>query len=501
MKIDICIPAYNEEAIIAESTRSIRDALSESTHEFSIIVADNRSTDGTAMEARAAGAHVLTVSTRGKGAAVVAAARESVADIFCFVDADLSADPKDVLALVEAIESGADIAVGSRLVDTRTVKRGSIRTALSRAFNRMRQIILGIEVQDTQCGMKVMNAKGRAVLAACAETGWFFDIEFLARAEREHLVTHEISINWDEHRFPERQSKLRIVRDGVAALFALARIHRTLVAQYGMLRKKRLVNGSILAEFSRLSLSTADEKSYTLTMTPFTRLAMRLIGVPHLGFRMRARILLKEARRSRADARMLDAGCGYGLYAMSLGESGYTVDAIDIDEKRIEELRRMFDEYPRLKKTITLHAGSLTALPFADSTYDTIVCSEVIEHIPDDLSAVREIGRVMKPGGKLILTVPYDSAFNKRVYKRFDHERPGYTRDSLQDLMEGTGLTIDHEWYYEHTLGTALFNVFNTITAKPLLGILFYPFYILYLIDHYLGVGEPNQIIVTAHKA
>lgn len=228
MKIDICIPAFNEETIIGESIRSIREALEGSPHEYSIIVANNGSTDATAQRAAGeAGTRVLSIATRGKGAAVVAAARESRADFFCFIDADLSADPADIPTFISfLIEDQYDIVVGSRLTDMTTVKRGWMRTASSQLFNVFRRMALGIHVKDTQCGLKIMNAHGREVLARCREIGWFFDMEFLMRAERLGLRVLEKPVHWDEHRFVDRKSKLSMLRDGLAVFPALFRILR-----------------------------------------------------------------------------------------------------------------------------------------------------------------------------------------------------------------------------------------------------------------------------------
>lgn len=262
----------------------------------------------------------------------------------------------------------------------------------------------------------------------------------------------------------------------------------------------RVINGSILSNFSHLELSTADEKTYSLNMTPFNRLAMRIIGIPHLGFRMRARIILSEAKSTNKKERILDAGCGYGLYALSLAELGYHVDAIDLDTERVNVLSEMIAEYAPLKDMLVPHAGSLTSLPFPTGSYETIICSEVIEHIKDDRQAVRELARVLKINGRIILSTPYDSTYNQKTFKRFGHERPGYTRSSFEKIMKECGLRIEKEFYYEYALGNILFNIFNYLHSKPLMGIAFYPMYVLYLLDYHLKFGEPNQIIVTARK-
>ncbi len=230
MRIDICIPAYNEEDVIEEAAKSVVTSLRAIPGaDMRVVVVDNGSTDRTAERAASiSGVSVMKIEERGKGAAITAAARESNADYFGFIDADLSASPDDIATLLKVVQSGeADIAVGSRLLDTKTVQREWLRTLSSHFFNALRRLLLGITVKDSQCGLKMMNPRGREVLAECMEKGWFFDMEFLMRAQRNGLTVREIPIRWDEHHFPGRQSKLRFIRDGFGAVRAMIRIRRS----------------------------------------------------------------------------------------------------------------------------------------------------------------------------------------------------------------------------------------------------------------------------------
>jgi len=230
MTADICVPAYNEAEVIRESLTELAAVLKEiPSVACRIIIADNASTDRTAEEAKSIeGITVLSVPERGKGAALAAAARSSSADLFGFIDADLSADPRDFKKLFEAIAQGADIAIGSRLLDADSVHRGFLRSLSSRCFNLLRKVLVGVSVTDTQCGMKLMNNTGRELLAHSQEKGWFFDIELLARAERAHLKIVEIPVRWEEYRFAGRESKLRLLRDAFGAVSAMMRIRRRL---------------------------------------------------------------------------------------------------------------------------------------------------------------------------------------------------------------------------------------------------------------------------------
>ncbi len=193
-----------------------------------IVVADNASTDETAKRVLSSGlpyVSVLSVPGKGKGRAIRAAALESQgADIFGFIDADLSADPAAIRNLIWHIERGYDIAIGSRLLNRQGVRRGRLRTASSLLFNALRKSMLGIAVADSQCGLKLMNRKGIEILRHCKEDTWFLDIEFLACAQRRGMRVVEVPIQWDEHHYPDRVSKLSMVRDGASVLQAFMRI-------------------------------------------------------------------------------------------------------------------------------------------------------------------------------------------------------------------------------------------------------------------------------------
>jgi ubiquinone/menaquinone biosynthesis C-methylase UbiE len=260
--------------------------------------------------------------------------------------------------------------------------------------------------------------------------------------------------------------------------------------------------GSVLGRFSELELSTADEKHYTLKTGHLSKLALRLIGLPHLGFRGRARIIVREAlRHSDPHSRILDAGCGYGIYSLSLADNGrQTISSIDLTPERIAALERMKLEQPTLMGPISLEVGSVTNLPFGDNTFDLVICSEVIEHVPDDHEAARELLRVTKAGGTMIISTPYNSRYNQRIYKKFGHERPGYTAEGYRDLFGRDNVRITKACYYEYALGTKLFNGFNAIRSLPLMGLLFYPFYALYRLDALMKIGEPNGIVTVIEK-
>ena len=92
--------------------------------------------------------------------------------------------------------------------------------------------------------------------------------------------------------------------------------------------------------------------------------------------------------------------------------------------------------------------GDALHLPFADATFDRIIAAEVLEHIPDDQSAIAELTRVLAPGGRIAVTVP--ARFPERINWALDddyHDFPGghiriYTQSVLGDRLTAAGLRV-----------------------------------------------------------
>jgi SAM-dependent methyltransferase len=115
----------------------------------------------------------------------------------------------------------------------------------------------------------------------------------------------------------------------------------------------------------------------------------------------------------RAGDRLLDLGCGFGRHAFESLRRGAHVVACDFSLAELKDVKGMFgaivtEEAASLPEGAggAVANGDATRLPFADASFDRIIASEVLEHIPDDTAAFRELARVLKPGGVLAVTVP-----------------------------------------------------------------------------------------------
>ena len=227
MRVSVVVPAYREEARIAVTVARIRRELDVFTGDLEIIVVDDGSPDGTADAARRAGADLVVVQPQnhGKGAAVRAGVLAARGRTIAFTDADLAYSPHQLVAFVEAIEGGYDVAIGNRHhADTDTmVGTSSVRSFGSRVVNMATSLMLLGNYRDTQCGCKAFRADAaRIVVGAGSIDGFAFDIEVLHLVERYGLSMIELPVevvNSDT-------STVRALRDGVGVLLDILRIRR-----------------------------------------------------------------------------------------------------------------------------------------------------------------------------------------------------------------------------------------------------------------------------------
>jgi len=98
-----------------------------------------------------------------------------------------------------------------------------------------------------------------------------------------------------------------------------------------------------------------------------------------------------------AGKRILDAGCGVGMYVRALRRFSEEVYGIDVDADKIAQAGR---ELPNLR------VAPAESLPFDDDFFDVVLSHEVLEHVNDDRAAAREAVRVLRPGGRLVVFVP-----------------------------------------------------------------------------------------------
>ncbi len=229
--LDIVIPVYNEERELRHSVLRLYRHLATSLRDidFRITIADNASVDGTPRIAAALARELPLVShlrleQKGRGRALRAAWSASDADVVAYMDVDLSTDLEHLRALVAPLLAGeADIAIGSRLAHGAAVTRGRKRELISRIYNGLLRVSLGVRFSDAQCGFKAARRSAvQRLLPLIEDENWFFDTELLVLAEREQMTIAEVPVRWQD----DPDSRVDIVATALEDLRGIRRLRR-----------------------------------------------------------------------------------------------------------------------------------------------------------------------------------------------------------------------------------------------------------------------------------
>ncbi len=152
--------------------------------------------------------------------------------------------------------------------------------------------------------------------------------------------------------------------------------------------------------------------------------------------------------------RVLDMGCGAGRHAFELYRRGADVVALDQNTSDLAEVAVMFEamaaegQVPTGSSAATVEGDAL-ALPFDDGEFDRIIAAEILEHIPDDRTAMEELFRVLKPGGVLAVTVPrwFAEKVNWALSDAYHEVEGGHVRiykeSELRGRLEDVGFVVD----------------------------------------------------------
>jgi ubiquinone/menaquinone biosynthesis C-methylase UbiE len=156
------------------------------------------------------------------------------------------------------------------------------------------------------------------------------------------------------------------------------------------------------------------------------------------------RLIRPDGFDVRGCKRILDAACGNGRYSRFLlrrADPDAVLTSFDLSHRMLLRARE------RLHSDRVSHAvADLTRLPYADGGFDAVVCGWVLEHLPDPRSGLRELARVLAPGGKLLLLCTEDT-FTGRWCGRMWHCRT-YKRDELRKACGECGLRWERELWF-----------------------------------------------------
>jgi glycosyltransferase involved in cell wall biosynthesis len=403
--LSIIIPVHDEMTTLEEIVDRVLAAPLPAGFGRQVIIVDDASTDGTERlfpRLRQKGAIIIQQpARRGKGAAVRAGIAAATGDFLVVQDADLAYDPRDFQLLLQPLlDDEADVVFGSRFLSDRTRRvlhfwhalANSIVTALSNACTNL-------NLTDMQTCYKMMR---RSVVEQIRlrENRSGLEAELTAKIAKLRLRVFEVGVTYRGTRLQHSN------RMGFSDLFAALRS----MVQYSFFMRSEDVGRSTLERLE--------------TYGGYAKLIMEQLS-PYLG------------------QRVLEFGSGIGSLAR-LNTHRERLILTDVTASYLPELHREFGRLDHVR--IELMDMTKPMLELRGERIDTIYSSNVLEHIEDDLAALRGAYELLEPGGRLVILVPALMQLYSKMDERLEHFRR-YTRRDLSEKLRTAGFHVEETWY------------------------------------------------------
>jgi glycosyltransferase involved in cell wall biosynthesis len=226
-KYSIVIPAYNESARIPATLQSVIACIRANQWDAEVIVVNDGSTDSTAQVVRDIAQRdseirlIENPGNRGKGYSVRSGILQAYGEVVMFTDADMSAPMEEADRLFAAIAAGADIAIGSRWLESgrQTHRQPLYRQFFGRCFNTVCRMVMQLPFADTQCGFKAFTrAAAQTVFQLQTIERWGFDPEILFIALKRGFRVVEVPVSWAH----DERTRMSYLKDGMQMLKELA---------------------------------------------------------------------------------------------------------------------------------------------------------------------------------------------------------------------------------------------------------------------------------------
>ena len=410
LEVAIVIPAWNERENVELLLPALRETLEGLGVRWEIVVVDGGSSDGTVEAADRRGARVVPQKERGYGGALEAGFAATSAPYIITMDADLSHRPVFIETLWKRRDD-AELVVASRYVPGGESRTGWFRHLISRILNITYTRVLSLPLHDISSGFRLYRRD---------------TVDGLDLRARDFDILEEILIKIYTQGFRILELPFRYLTRGSG------RSHARLL-KFAWAYLKTLVRMWQLR--NSVASSDYDHRAYD-SVIPLQRYWQR----------QRYRIVLGylESCRSGRPASILDVGCGSSRIIQDLP------DAIGLDIL-FPKLRFLRGRHGHLVQ------ATVFALPFPDNCFDVAICSEVLEHIPDDATIFDELTRVLRPAGTLILGTPdygrwlwwvLEWIYGKILPGAYAHEHITHpTQTSVTERLRGSGYTIQRLRY------------------------------------------------------
>ncbi|MBN9414012.1 MAG: glycosyltransferase [Candidatus Eremiobacteraeota bacterium] len=405
MFLSIVIPAYNEATRLPRTLEATIEYLSQQSYESEILVVSDGSGDDTIPQARKFSEQFPNLRcleyfpNRGKGYAVKTGMLEAKGDFVLFMDADYAVPIAYVERLLQQMDK-ADLVIGSRTLQESVLEKRQpvLREFAARVFGRLQQAWLGLPFRDTQCGFKLFRREivQKLFLTLTFECS-YFDAELLHVAWRSGVRIRQVPVTWSHDGETRLPIGFRRTLDLLAKLWRIRRQRRRLTVHENRDYK--------VADYEKRQSDPYANAKY--------------------------HIILKWLPKQKG-LRVLNAGCGSGeMTALLARDHSWAIDAVDPDADSIALHRAAIAEMSL--RNVEVFQTPLEEHPGAG--YDVVVCNDVLEHIEDDRAAVARLHAILRPGGKLCVSVPALPSLYGYHDEKLGHYRR-YTRVTLEELLE-----------------------------------------------------------------